>query len=119
MVVYQIPCSCGLVYRGKTIRRLETRLKEHRDTCGKGNTVRSAVAEHAWEHEHVIQWNDTVILDNAERHNKELLVKETLHICTTAKDRNFNHNQSIEVRRCWVAAITNHENKTHHLQPNY
>ena len=117
MVVYQIPCSCGLVYVGKTIRRLETRLKEHRDTCSKGNTERSAVAEHVWEHEHVIQWNDTVILDNAERH-KEFLVKEALHICTTAKDRNFNRDQGIEVSRCWVTAITNHESKTHHLQTN-
>ena len=28
MVVYQISCSCGKVYIGKMIRRLETRLKD-------------------------------------------------------------------------------------------
>ena len=34
--VYRIPCSCGQVYIGKTRRRLETRLKEHRDACERG-----------------------------------------------------------------------------------
>ena len=32
-VVYQVPCSCGKVYIGETIRRLETRIKEHKDAC--------------------------------------------------------------------------------------
>ena len=36
-VVYRIPCSCGQVYIGETKRRLETRLKEHRDACEEGN----------------------------------------------------------------------------------
>ena len=35
-VVYRIPCSCGQVYIRETKRRLETRLKEHRDACEKG-----------------------------------------------------------------------------------
>ena len=30
-VVYRIPCSCGEAYNGETVRRLETRMKEHRD----------------------------------------------------------------------------------------
>ena len=33
-VVYQVPCSCGKVYVGETVRRLETRM-EHRDACQK------------------------------------------------------------------------------------
>ena len=32
-VVYQIACQCGKVYVGETQRRLETRVKEHRDAC--------------------------------------------------------------------------------------
>ena len=31
-VVYQVPYDYGLVYIGKTKRRLETRIKEHKDT---------------------------------------------------------------------------------------
>jgi len=41
-VVYCIPCSCSQVYIGETKRRLQTRLKEHPDTCErdkKGGTV--------------------------------------------------------------------------------
>ena len=43
-VVYQIPCQCGKVYVGETQRRLETRVKEHRDACNKGDTWKSAIA---------------------------------------------------------------------------
>ena len=46
-VVYKIPCSCGKVYIGETIRRLETRLKEHCTACKKGEIEKSAIAEHA------------------------------------------------------------------------
>ena len=45
-VVYQIPCQCGKVYVGETQRRLETRVKEHRDdrdACNKGYTEKSAM----------------------------------------------------------------------------
>ena len=48
-VVYQIPCSCGRVYVGETVRRLETRMKEHLEACKRGECSKSAVAEHAWE----------------------------------------------------------------------
>ena len=30
-VVYKIPCSCGKFYLGETLRRLGTRIKEHKD----------------------------------------------------------------------------------------
>ena len=35
-VVYQIPYQCGTVYVGETRRRLEMRVKEHRDAYTKG-----------------------------------------------------------------------------------
>ena len=54
-VVYKIPCSCGKVYLGETERRLETQLKEHKDACRRGQLERSAVAEHAWTHQHTIR----------------------------------------------------------------
>ena len=36
-VLYQVPYSCGKAYVGETVRWLETRMKEHRDACQKGN----------------------------------------------------------------------------------
>jgi hypothetical protein len=53
-VVYQIPCQCGKVYVGETQRRLETRVKEHRDACTKGDTWKSAIAEHQWDLQHQV-----------------------------------------------------------------
>jgi predicted GIY-YIG superfamily endonuclease len=61
-VVYQIPCSCGKVYIGETIRRLQSRVKEHQDACRKYQTEKSAIAEHAWGMYHVILWE---VLDSA------------------------------------------------------
>ena len=46
-VVYRIPCSCREVYIGKTVRRLETRVKEYRDACQKRALEKSALAKHA------------------------------------------------------------------------
>ena len=51
-VVYKIPCSCGSFYIGETVRRLGTRVKEHREACIHGNTKKSAVSEHAWTYQH-------------------------------------------------------------------
>ena len=64
-VVYRIPCSCGKSYIGETTRRLETRLKEHRDDCRKQNLQSSAVADHAWTTHCPIKWEETTIVDRA------------------------------------------------------
>ena len=36
MVVYRVLCECGQAYIEKTMRRLESRMKEHKDTCNQG-----------------------------------------------------------------------------------
>ena len=67
-VVYRIPCSCSQVYIGETKRRLETRLKEHWDACERGMMEKSALAEHAWENYHPIDWEETTVLDHSRGH---------------------------------------------------
>ena len=47
-VVFKVPCTCGKVYIGETTRRLETRLKEHKEACIKDFTDKSAIADDAW-----------------------------------------------------------------------
>ena len=56
---------CGKVYIGDTTSQLETCLKEHKDACIKGFTDKSAIAEHAWTKDHLIRWDDTMILQHA------------------------------------------------------
>ncbi|XP_063216176.1 uncharacterized protein LOC134527430 [Bacillus rossius redtenbacheri] len=60
--VYQIPCECGHVYIGETGRALSTRIKEHKNNCKKGETLKSRLAEHTWENSHKILWEDSTPL---------------------------------------------------------
>ena len=74
---------------GETKRTLTTRLKEHKAACGLGAFVRSAVAKHAWQEGHEIDWNDIEILDTA-KDLQERKVKESLYIrivCLMNRDR--------------------------------
>ena len=63
-------------------RWLETRVKEHKDACSKGHAEKSAIAEHVWDQQHTIDWEDTKVLDKATR-PVQLLVKEALCIQRT------------------------------------
>ena len=66
-VVYQIPCQCSKAYVGETQRRLETRNKEHRDACTKGDMWKSAIAEHQEDQQHQVDWDETKVLDRTAR----------------------------------------------------
>ena len=52
-------------------------MKEHRAAAHLGQLEKSAVAEHARQDGHVIDWSDVRILDAASR-NSALLIKEAL-----------------------------------------
>ena len=94
-VVYCIACSCGQVYIEETRQRLEMRLKEHQDACERGMMEKSAVAEHAWENHHPINWEETTVLDHGR--GQELFVKEALHIQMTPSEERFNQVRGLEV----------------------
>ena len=55
------------VYVGETQRHLETCVKEHKDACNKGYTEKSVIAEHQWDQQHQVKWEDTRVLDRATR----------------------------------------------------
>ena len=113
-VVYQIPCSCGKKYIGETVRRLETRMKEHRDACQKGALEKSALAEHAWENHHPIKWEEATVIDQA-RTNKELLLKEAIHI--RLQHPHLNRDGGLELPGCWVAALKGTAARVDRRQP--
>ena len=101
-VVYEVPCTCGKVYIGETKRRLETRLKEHKDACIKCLADKSAIAEHAWTNDHPINWTETRVLQRASR-TMELVLKEALSIRTTPENARFNRDEGYELPGCWIA----------------
>ena len=75
---------------------METGLKEHQETLRRGMTEKSAVAEHAWDNQHSINWQEASIIDRARRH-KELLLKEALHIHMTPADQHLNREGGLEL----------------------
>ncbi len=61
-IVYSIPRSCGKVYIGETTRRLEQRIKEHQDTCKRGDGRLAAT-----------KWEEVRVVDRANK-NRELKI---------------------------------------------
>ena len=101
-VVYKIPCSCGSFYIGETVRRLGTRVKEHREACIHGDTKKSAISEHAWTYQHPIMWTKAEVLDRACRHDV-LRFKEAIHIQTSTG--HFNRDVGVDIPECWPALL--------------
>ena len=101
-VVYQVPCSCSKDYVGETVRRLETRMKEHWDACQKGALEKPALAEHALETHHPIKWEETAVNDQAKT-PKELLLKEAIHI--QLLNPPLHRDGGLELPGCCMAAL--------------
>ena len=79
-VVYKINCrDCDASYVGETKRALKTRVSEHRRAVEKMDFLGSALAQHAWEHDHHIDWTSTCIL-SVESHYRSRLAREAIHI---------------------------------------
>ena len=55
--MYKISCLGRDSFVGETGRTTNTRVKEHKAACGLANFEKSAVAEHAWQNGHIIEWD--------------------------------------------------------------
>ena len=75
-------------------RQLETCLKEHKVTCIKGFTDKSAMAKHVWTEHHPIHWNDTRILQCNSR-TMVLISREGSNLHTNGT-RELQHNQLVD-----------------------
>ena len=70
-----------VVCRGRSLR------------LARGETGKSAIAEHAWNELHHPDWDNTSILDQA-KHNSTLLVKEARHISLAAANTLLNREST-------------------------
>ena len=86
----------------ETKRALETRIKEHRAATRWGETEKSAIAEHAWGHQHPILWEETSMLNQPK--NTTLLTKEALHIRLTNLEV-INRDEGIAIPECWQPVL--------------
>ena len=115
-VIYKIKCICGDFYVGETKRTLATRIKEHKAACRLGAFERSAVAEHAWQEGHEINWDDVEILDTA-KDLQERKVKESLYIRMVPRTCLMNRDEGRELPSLWMRTIRNAK-KRERLQPH-
>ena len=107
-MVYSIPCSCGLKYIGETKRALETRIGEHQAAVRRGETEKSAVADHACTNQHNLKWLLLMVLEI----NTLLQIKEALHIQLAGRDRLFNRDCGVATSECWRSIMMRHCKRT-------
>ena len=80
-VVYKINCrDCDANYVGEMGRVLKTCVSEHHRAMEKRDFSASALAQHAWEHDHHINWTSTCVL-GVESHYRLRISGEAIYIC--------------------------------------
>ncbi len=86
----------------------------------RGDEKVSAIAEHAWQQHHPIKWEEVRVVDRASR-NRELKIKEALHIQMTPDNNKFNRDIGLELPWCWLSMLcANHPlgyNNSMHYPP--
>ena len=79
-ILYQIPCSdCSQTYVGQSGRTIVDRIKEHQLVVKNGDTNTSVVAEHAWKHQHRMDWSAAEVLDYSQQRFSRCML-ESWHI---------------------------------------
>jgi hypothetical protein len=77
--VYRIPCECGSVHIGLTVRSVDIRLKDHQRHIRLEHSDKSAEAEHSIEQGHCIQFHNSSILASKTRY-MDRIVREAIEI---------------------------------------
>ena len=67
---------------------MSTRISQHKDAVHKAKTEKSAVAEHVWNLQHCIDWDNITILDQ-DPANIPRKIREAIHI-RQCEDRVMN-----------------------------
>jgi hypothetical protein len=100
--VYDIPCECKKTYIGQTSRTIEARRKEHMRHLKLGQPDKSAVAQHAMETGHRIEFNNTSRPARTKR-NMDRIVKEAIKI--QVNPNNINRDGGYVLSRAWRPAF--------------
>ena len=78
-IIYQVSChDCSFVYIGQTKQDLKSRLSEHKRAIKYQQPQKSALYEHSFTLDHIIEWNKATILSTEKYCTKHLFAESWL-----------------------------------------